>query len=88
MASLRGTPRWCDHDEPGEFDLSDQCYGFDEAGAIPVEVEAGSVVFFNGYMVHKSHKNRSDIYRRGPGQPLLQCMVAPTVGADQAGAGK
>ena len=29
-----------------------------------VEVKAGSVVFFNGYLLHKSLKNRSQIYRR------------------------
>jgi len=47
-----------------EYDGSDQCYGFDEAQAVPVEVPAGSVVFFNGYLLHKSLKNRSQGYRR------------------------
>jgi phytanoyl-CoA hydroxylase len=47
-----------------EYDGSNCCYGFDEALATPVEVTAGSVVFFNGYLLHRSLRNRSDIYRR------------------------
>jgi len=31
---------------------------------VPVEVSRGSVVFFNGYLLHRSRKNRSDVYRR------------------------
>lgn len=42
-----------------EYDGSNCCYGFDEAQAVPVEVPKGSVVFFNGYLLHKSLKNRS-----------------------------
>ena len=52
------------HDDPVEFDQSDQAFGFDESAAVPVEVPRGSVVFFNGYLLHKSHRNRSDRYRR------------------------
>ena len=33
-------------------------YGFDESPRIPVEVKAGGVVFFNGYLLHQSLKNR------------------------------
>lgn len=47
-----------------EYDGSDQCHGFDESKAVPVEVPAGSVVFFNGYLLHKSLKNRTNGYRR------------------------
>ena len=47
-----------------EYDGSNCCYGFDETLAQPVEVKAGSVVFFNGYLLHRSLRNRSDIYRR------------------------
>ncbi|GDY12057.1 hypothetical protein LBMAG53_09350 [Planctomycetota bacterium] len=47
-----------------EYDGSNQCYEFDEAKAVPVEVKSGSVVFFNGYLLHKSLRNRSTIYRR------------------------
>jgi ectoine hydroxylase-related dioxygenase (phytanoyl-CoA dioxygenase family) len=47
-----------------EYDGSDQCHGFDEARAVPVQVPAGSVVFFNGYLLHKSLRNRTQGYRR------------------------
>jgi phytanoyl-CoA hydroxylase len=61
----------------GEYDGSPQCFGFDESLAVPVEVKAGSVVFFNGYVLHKSLRNRSGTYRRAlvnhfmTGQSLL-----------------
>ena len=47
-----------DHGRPDEFDPTDEAHGFDDAGAVPVE--AGSVVFFNGYLLHRSRRNRSD----------------------------
>ena len=53
-----------EHHEPDEFDFAKQSHGFDESLAVPVEVPVGSVVFFNGYLLHKSHKNRSEVYRR------------------------
>ncbi|WP_309713023.1 phytanoyl-CoA dioxygenase family protein [Armatimonas sp.] len=53
-----------DHNDIEEHDFGKQSYGFDESLAVPVEVPVGSVVFFNGYLLHKSHKNRSEIYRR------------------------
>lgn len=31
---------------------------------MPVEVTSGSVVFFNGYLLHCSYRNRSDKHRR------------------------
>ena len=52
------------HEQNHEYDFGDMAYGFDEAQAVPVEVKAGSVVFFNGYLLHKSLKNRSQVYRR------------------------
>lgn len=52
------------HGNPDEFDVSEQSYGFDAAAEIPVEVPKGSVVFFNGYLLHRSQKNRSDQFRR------------------------
>lgn len=52
------------HHNPDEFDVSGESFGFDESGEIPVEVKAGSVVFFNGHLLHRSRKNRSSIYRR------------------------
>lgn len=52
------------HENPDEFDVSAESYGFDESAEIPVEVKAGAVVFFNGHLLHRSRKNRSEIYRR------------------------
>lgn len=52
------------HDEPDEYDPSDQAHGFDDSSAVPVEVKAGSVVFFNGYLLHKSLRNRTEGTRR------------------------
>jgi len=52
------------HDDPEEFDSAAQSFGFDASGEIPVEVKAGSVVFFNGYLLHRSARNRSNVYRR------------------------
>ncbi len=47
-----------------EFDGDQEMYGFDESKEVAVEVPAGSVVFFNGYLLHRSKKNRSSTYRR------------------------
>lgn len=52
------------HNNVDEFDFAPESYGFDESAQVPVEVKAGTVVFFNGYLLHRSFKNRSDIYRR------------------------
>ena len=52
------------HGKPDEFDVSAESYGFNESTAVPVEVPVGSVVFFNGYLLHRSLRNRSQIYRR------------------------
>ncbi|HZO87897.1 MAG TPA: phytanoyl-CoA dioxygenase family protein [Chthonomonadaceae bacterium] len=53
-----------DHNNPEEFDFAQESYGFDESAEVPVEVKTGTVVFFNGYLLHRSRKNRSNIYRR------------------------
>jgi ectoine hydroxylase-related dioxygenase (phytanoyl-CoA dioxygenase family) len=52
------------HGNDDEFDVSAESYGFDDSTEIPVEVKSGAVVFFNGHLLHRSRKNRSDIYRR------------------------
>lgn len=52
------------HNNPDEFDFAPESFGFDESKEVAVEVKAGSVVFFNGYLLHRSRKNRSQIYRR------------------------
>ena len=52
------------HGRPDEWDTSPESYGFDERSSIPVEVPSGSLVFFNGYLLHRSFRNRSDRHRR------------------------
>jgi ectoine hydroxylase-related dioxygenase (phytanoyl-CoA dioxygenase family) len=49
------------------FDCADRSVGFPytDADAIPVQVKAGSIVFFNGYTLHQSLQNiMADGYRR------------------------
>ncbi len=49
------------------FDCALEAYGFPytEKDEVPVEVPAGSIVFFNGYLLHRSLPNRSEKgYRR------------------------
>jgi phytanoyl-CoA hydroxylase len=48
------------HDQPEEFDHTDEAYGFDDSNAVAVEVRAGAVVFFNGYLLHRSLRNKSN----------------------------
>lgn len=52
------------HHNNEEYDAMNMAYGFDDSKQIAVEVKKGSVVFFNGYLLHRSQKNRSDQYRR------------------------
>lgn len=52
------------HSNPAEFDFAPESFGFDDRDEVPVECPAGSVVFFHGYLLHRSRKNRSDKYRR------------------------
>jgi len=52
------------HQNSDEFDFANESYGFDETEEVAVEVPVGSVVFFNGYLLHRSRKNRSQTYRR------------------------
>ena len=47
-----------DGHEYGEHDTIDPLH-FDETQAIPVEVKSGSVIFFNGYLLHASKRNKS-----------------------------
>ncbi len=43
------------------FDCAQESRGFPytDADSVPVEVEAGSIVFFNGYLLHRSLPNRA-----------------------------
>ncbi len=53
-------------DDP-RFDCTDESFGFPyrDEDAIPVEVPAGAIVFFNGYLLHRSLPNtRTSGYRR------------------------
>ena len=47
-------------DDP-RFDCTDESQGFPwrDEDAVPVEVSAGSIVFFNGYLLHRSLPNRA-----------------------------
>lgn len=53
-----------DHNNYEEFDGAAESWGFDVSAEVPVEVPAGSVVFFNGHLLHRSARNRSEVYRR------------------------
>ncbi len=52
------------HNRPDEFDAAPESYGFEDSGEVAVEMAAGSVLFFNGYLLHRSKPNRSETYRR------------------------
>lgn len=52
------------HENPDEFDFAPESYGFDESAEVPVEVKTGALVYFNGYLLHRSHKNRGSVFRR------------------------
>ena len=52
------------HNKRDEFDSCHEAVGFDDSKEIPIEMTAGSVLFFNGYLLHRSKKNRSNTYRR------------------------
>lgn len=49
------------HHNP-DLDRAEEAFGFPHApeDAVAVEIEAGSVVFFNGYLLHGSYPNRSE----------------------------
>ncbi len=53
-----------DHNNPDEFDGNVESYGFDPSDEIAVEAKTGDIVFFHGYLLHRSFKNRSSAYRR------------------------
>ncbi len=58
---------WPDHrHEDRRFDCTgESIFPYRDEDAIPVEVKAGSIVFFNGYLLHRSLPNRAKAgYRR------------------------
>lgn len=49
-----------DHGQPNEFDPGEEAHSFpDEEREVLVEVKAGDVIFFNGYLLHRSKRNAS-----------------------------
>jgi ectoine hydroxylase-related dioxygenase (phytanoyl-CoA dioxygenase family) len=53
--------------DSADFDCTDESIGFpySDADAVPAEVRAGTVVFFNGYLLHRSLPNTAKAgYRR------------------------
>jgi ectoine hydroxylase-related dioxygenase (phytanoyl-CoA dioxygenase family) len=54
---------WAPHDDP-EYDFADEAQGVPREREVPLEAEPGDVLFFNGYLLHTSRKNRSSRYRR------------------------
>ena len=76
-----------DHDDP-RFDCAGETYGFPytDEDSIPVEVKAGSLVFFNGYLLHRSFPNRAQSgYRRVSGEPLHERGVSAAVAGAKGG---
>ena len=59
---------WPTHyQQDARFDCTEEAFQFPykDEDAIPVEVKAGSIVFFNGYLLHRSLQNRApNGYRR------------------------
>jgi phytanoyl-CoA hydroxylase len=54
---------WAAHDD-AEYDFAEEAQGVPREREVPVECPAGAVVFFNGYLLHSSRKNRSGACRR------------------------
>jgi phytanoyl-CoA hydroxylase len=52
------------HAQPEEWDNTVGIVDLDTSGAVALEVEKGSVVFFNGYLPHMSMRNKSNRFRR------------------------
>ena len=52
------------HQKLDEWDYALESYGFGTSDAVAVPVKAGTVVFFNGYLLHASFRNRTETYRR------------------------
>ena len=61
------------HDLP-DVDSMSVARGFDDATQIPIEMKAGSVLFFNGYLLHSSKKNVSTSHR--PALTMHYCTAS------------
>lgn len=54
-----------EHHDHVNFDHSKCAYGFSEAAEIPVQLNKGDALFFNGYLLHRSKRNVSkNLFRR------------------------
>ena len=74
-----------EHDDP-RYDCAVQSYGFPyaDSDAVPVQLAAGSVLVFNGYLLHKSLPNtrrtgyrRALVYHYMSAESLLPWTVPP-----------
>lgn len=74
-----------EHDDP-RYDCTVASYGFPyaESDAVPVEIKAGSVLLFNGYLLHKSLPNtgrhgyrRALVYHYMSAESLLPWAIPP-----------
>ena len=62
--------------EDSEFDCQKESqFPFEDKQGIPVEVKKGSIVFFNGYLLHRSLKSRQRRLSPGFGQSLHECRI-------------
>jgi ectoine hydroxylase-related dioxygenase (phytanoyl-CoA dioxygenase family) len=52
------------HQQSERYDFSNEAYGFEAAGAVPLECRAGTVLFFSGSLLHSSQPNRTASCRR------------------------
>lgn len=67
------------HHGESRFDSATEAYGFpfEREGGVAVEVRAGDVVFFNGYVLHRSLPNRTaGAFRRAL---VVHCMSAQSL---------
>lgn len=54
-----------------------------EADEVPVEVEKGSLVYFNNALLHRSTPNRSDRFRRAFVVHYVKATIQPTPGGER-----
>jgi phytanoyl-CoA hydroxylase len=71
------------------FDTAEEVYGhgYDREGGVPVQLKAGGVAFFNGYVLHRSLPNRSEgAFRRALVTHYMsaESMLPWTLGAKTA----
>jgi phytanoyl-CoA hydroxylase len=75
--------------EDARFDSADEAFGHDykREGGVPIELQAGGVAFFNGYVLHRSLPNNAGSgYRRALVTHYMsaESLLPWTMGADMA----